>query len=87
MKKTIYKYALNIDINNIEVMGVNFKPIAFQLQNNVPTLWAEVNPSQVRTSKAVVSVIGTGWEVPQNGKYIGTCQQNGLVWHAYLIEN
>jgi len=49
-------------------------------------LWAEVPdgfPVETRTFR----VIGTGWDVPDLGTYLGTVFDGPLVWHVYEVES
>ncbi len=62
--------------------------LTLQLQNDIPTLWVQVDP----TTRAVTRVfqwVGTGDEVPSGGEYVGTVQlQDGkFVFHLYEVSN
>jgi hypothetical protein len=81
--RVIHKYPLEIGYNRIGVAGVNFKPLAVQLQRGAITLWGELEPSDPG-SRHVIQVFGTGWDIPDGFTYIGTVQLNdGTVWHVY----
>lgn len=60
--------------------------LALQLQHDVPTLWAQVDPS-TRAVTRVFQWVGTGDEVPYGGQYVGTVQlQDGkFVFHLFEV--
>lgn len=80
--KTIHKYHLQVGINRIDVAG-DFKPMCVQLQQRNITLWAEVT-STYPVHTVDIHVIGTGYSIDSELRYIGTVQiPDGTVWHAY----
>lgn len=80
--KKIYKYQLEIGSNVLSVPVGMFKPLCVQMQNGCMTLWAEVADDRIST--VTIQVFGTGWEIPDDLRYIGTVQySDGTVWHAY----
>lgn len=85
--RKIFKYRLEVGENHVQVQGTGFKAIAFQDQNGQLCVWAEVSQSVYRAAIIVITVVGTGFEVPANSKHIGTCQQGPFVWHAYQLEH
>lgn len=85
MPKVIYKYPLSIG-GTVIIRSPSFKPLSVQLQSGQATLWAEVEPDGFGTDWPV-TLVGTGWQVPQRSEYIGTVQMfDGTVWHAYLLK-
>lgn len=60
--------------------------LALQLQHDVPTLWAQVDPKN-RAVTRIFEWVGTGCEVPDGGKYVGTVQLQGgaFVFHLYEV--
>ena len=49
-------------------------------------MWVELMPSDEKYHQEVF-IIGTGYEVPSDAySYIGTVQDEGLVWHVYAGE-
>jgi hypothetical protein len=60
--------------------------LTLQLQHDVPTMWAMVDPKTPTVTKAF-QWVGTGDEVSFGGKYIGTVQLQGgtYVFHLYDV--
>lgn len=84
MSRTIYKYPVTPDENAevyIDAPGT-CKPLAVQMQDGVPCLWAEVDPdSPIYLHR--FDVVGTGWHVPDGSVYVGSWQDGSYVWHLY----
>lgn len=81
----IYKYPLEItDEQEIE-MPEAAKILTVQVQNNIPCIWARVNP-EGRLIKYKVYMYGTGHECPYytDDRYIGTFQYGPLVFHVFV---
>lgn len=63
------------------------EPLTVQMQEGIPCLWMRV-PSDVREYRAHrFCWVGTGQEAPppSEGRYVGTVQVNGYVWHLFHI--
>lgn len=81
--RTIHKYPLEIVAHEqVVVMPEYSRVLAFQMQGDVPTFWADVNTNMVPVQRRFV-IIGTGGEIPTNYSYIGTTQEPPYVWHLY----
>lgn len=89
--RTIYKYPIASRDQQTIQMGHNAKPIAVQFQHGVLCIWAEVenHPLYAKLpTKVTVSIYGTGHPLPDESleeRYLGTVQQDGLVWHVYTL--
>ena len=59
-----------------------FRIVDVQMQGNIPTIWAEVNPANPK-QKVRIIMVGTGHEIPMPAKHLGTVQDGELVWHIY----
>lgn len=58
-------------------------PIHFDLQNGIPTLWAEVRP-EMEFFHAKMIVLATGIKIPDDViSHVGTWQDGSFVWHLY----
>lgn len=79
--KTIYKYPLN----NTYIKGPITKFLSVQSQRGTPCLWAEID-TNLPNKNYLVSITGTGLNIPKDGIYIGTIQTESYVFHYYLIE-
>jgi hypothetical protein len=94
--KTIWKYQLEVTDRQEISMPTQAKILTVQTQNNILTLWVEVDTDAnygIESRKRVIQIIGTGNPFPpleqnEERKYIGTCQMQGLVefvWHVFEI--
>ena len=80
---TIWKYPFSIAYAFMLEMPKGAVVICVQVQAGVPTLWAEVNPSN-QTEYVRFRIVGTGHLLPL-GQYLGTFQQPPFVWHLYQV--
>jgi hypothetical protein len=90
----IFKYSLQYEdrVPNISgdccfcEMPQNAKIIHFDIQNEVYTIWAEVDDALEKEEKHF-RIIPTGGAIPPYYKYVGTSLQNTpFVWHLYSLE-
>jgi hypothetical protein len=85
MRKTIYKYKLEItDIQSIETPGFP-QFLEPQFQNGELFIWAIVEPGK-ETTKEQIAIYGTGNPVPDDISsdiFLGTIQMGPLVWHIF----
>lgn len=86
--KRIYKYAIQgktmeafYGTRELE-LPEGARVLCVDTQDGDLCLWAEVDP-EAPTRKAVLFVVGTGQEPPDQGIYRGTAQQGPYVWHIY----
>ena len=88
MPKRIHKYQLTLEESQEVVLPKGAKVLCFANQFEVPTIWAEVDPSEQTVSRAF-RIIGAGHELlPVQGlSYIGTATFRGgtYVWHLYEL--
>lgn len=79
--KVVYKYELRPQ-NSIMKLPKGAEILTVQLQYGIPTLWALVDPENELEDR-LIDIIGTGWEVTDNIKYICTYMDGPFVWHAF----
>lgn len=80
--KTIYKYQLPA-VGALK-LPLGAQILTVQLQNGSPTLWALVKPDNTLVNRTI-SIVGTGWDIESNVKYINTYMDGPFVWHAFEI--
>lgn len=80
MHKRIYKYPLPKHINIISA-SEHFIPRHVGMQNGLLYLWAEVDDGG-DDYRYVIEVVGTGWDIDDDSKYIGTAFDGEYVWHV-----
>lgn len=94
----VYKFPLDYNASMSQQIAAGpLRPIkrliAFDLQEGVPTVWAEVDDfshspylSEVvaKTENPIyVQIFGTGQYIPDSWNYVGTLQNGPYVWHLY----
>lgn len=83
--KTIWKYQLALtDGQQVLAMPKGARILHLGYQNQVPTLWAEVD-SEADKEPRYFQIHGTGHPVANGGTYLGTVQASSsiFVWHVY----
>lgn len=87
MKKQIWKYNLTFNDHQFVTMPKGARILTVQKQGTDICIWAEVDiPNEVEQRGIVCIGTGSPFEVPANGKYIGTVQDTPhLVWHFYDV--
>lgn len=84
--RKMYRYEVPID-DEQHVIALDGNPVAVAAQTYayVVEFWAEHTDGE-RGFKRTFQVIGTGMEVPEDGRWVGTCPRTvGFVWHLYEI--
>lgn len=89
----VWKYPLDDDMLNDHMqidMPAGAQILTFQMQGEVPTLWALVDPKVNAVEPRVFRFAGTGHDIRENRAilgYIGTIQMMGgkLVFHLFEI--
>lgn len=86
MKNQIWKFEISPSKTTIE-MPKHSKVLSVQMQNNVPCIWAQVNPDAEKVKKHF-EIFGTGHDMECDGicrEFIGTFQMHGggLVFHLF----
>lgn len=88
MNKTIWKFQLEKTNSQMIQMPVNSQILSVQTQNEIPCIWALVDPTEIK-EKRFIEVFGTGhdlhYEIGVSRNYLGTYQlQSGsLVFHVF----
>jgi len=88
MNKTIWKFELETTDNQTIEMPVNAEILTVQTQNEIPCIWALVDPTETK-EKRFIEVFGTGhdihYDMGVSRNYLGTYQLHGgsLVFHVF----
>ena len=84
--KTVYKYTIDIGstiincFKNARVLSAGIDP-----QGNF-CVWVLVDPTAAPADLKIMT-IGTGWEVPENGRFVQTVKDRNIyMWHIFQIE-
>jgi hypothetical protein len=81
--KKVFKYELH-GHDSIVKLPLGAEILSVQLQNDRPVLWALVDPGNELVERSIC-IIGTGWDVENNMKYINTYMEEYFVWHAFEL--
>lgn len=79
--KTIFKYPLHANPSYL-TLSRDCKILSVQVQDKVPTVWEEYDPSQ-EPQEVTFVIAPTGGFVPENAEYVGTFQDDWFVGHVY----
>lgn len=81
--KTIFKYKIKLqrEPQYLVTPGVP-NIIRVGDQEGEPHVWCEITPEADPHSTRLY-LVGTGWDIPQNTKYLGSADCSGFVWHIY----
>lgn len=93
MALAIYKYPLKVEVKQDVFMPKGAKVLSLQMQNDVPTLWALVDPSDlVQNVRRVVWLIPTGEKLRYEDQlktfaqmdFVGTVQDGSYAGHFFI---
>lgn len=81
----IWKYPLKIKPTQLVSMPDGAKPISVHVQNDIITVWAEVNVFYPKSQLFEFNLVATDGEFDPNtiGKFLGTVLLDEFVWHIY----
>lgn len=84
--ETIYKYTVEVDDAVFVRMPRGAQVLCVQMQNGVPCIWTLVNTANEKVDRKF-AWRGTGHDcesiVDDDGIYVGTIQEQGLVFHLF----
>ena len=84
--RKVFKYRLNGPgtITEIDAASLN-APVLVAEQREEPHIWLEALPSV--TLKRRFLIVGTGWDIPEQAKHVGSYQSVGgvFIWHVYEL--
>jgi hypothetical protein len=86
----IWKYQIGTHVvtdSTIEVeMPKGAKILHAQTQREIPCVWALVDPD-ANLETRYFYIVGTGDDMPSDGRYVGTVsQQDGVyIWHIFEV--
>ncbi len=92
MPQTIWKYPIKFRNDGSAVLSMppNAEILTVQIQGTEPTVWVLVTTPDYPFVNRYFRVVGTGGNIePMMGKrfhYVGTYQQNMLVWHLFEVK-
>lgn len=81
----VFKYPLPRNEGTVAIPR-NANITSCQLQNGMPTLWAEVDPNEKETVDLSIRYVMTGGEVPSGHQHLATFLTAGdsFVTHVYM---
>jgi hypothetical protein len=83
--RTIWKFEIPVADSFGVGMPMGAEVLCVQVQRGFPHIWAIVDDQEVRSVVRMFCVRGTGHELGEVGKYVGTFQVHGgeLVFHLF----
>lgn len=82
--KTIYKYEAHGGA--VVDLPVGAEILTLGVQDGWVYIWALIDP-EAPTRPVRFAKVGTGWEAPDPGTYVGTYHEaGGYVWHIFVKE-
>lgn len=78
----IWKYPLEEGTEYRIQMPKGARILDLQLQDRVPTIWAQVDPEAEKETRSF-RIIGTDQIFFDALEYVGTYQEGYLVWHVF----
>lgn len=58
------------------------KAVFFAMQGGQPRVWMKVKPDHPEVERQI-QVVGTGHDIPNNWRYVGSLQDGPYVWHLF----
>lgn len=87
MTRSIWKFSLALASQpQAKEIPLGATIVCVAMQGRSPTMWADVDTSRAVRPRMFV-VRGTGHDVPDGAKYLGTAFDGGLVWHVFEVPN
>ena len=80
--KTVLKYEIELADHVGIYMPIGAKYLHVGVQNHGVMLWAEVD-SEAYTKLKYFYLRGTGDQIPEDVKHIGSVQDEDYIWHLY----
>ncbi|MEA3537651.1 MAG: hypothetical protein U9R73_00810 [Pseudomonadota bacterium] len=84
--RKVFKYRLNGSGAITEVDAASLSdPVLVAEQRGEPHIWLEAFSTV--TFKRRFLVVGTGWDIPEQAKHVGSYQSAGgvFIWHVYEL--
>ena len=87
MKKKVFKRILSLQDSQVIELQCYSKVLSVQMQGDDICLWYLCNPEECMEERKFCiheteHEVGNGWDI----KFLGTVQNNGLVWHVFEEE-
>jgi hypothetical protein len=85
-ERRMFRYVVSVD-GRRHVVPLSHSPVAVAaIGPSDVEFWAEHTEGAPQVGRAF-QVFGTGWPLPDDARWIGTCARTGegLVWHLYEI--
>lgn len=81
---TIWKFPLALDPGTEAIkLPAGAEVLTVQMQCGIPVLWARVDP-EAEPADFAIECVFTGGRSHSAGRYVGTVQVQGLVYHYFV---
>lgn len=81
MNTHIFKYPIK---SGSLFVPKNAEFLSVQMQRNEITSWWMVDPEAL-PEEILISVVGTGHPIRDEGRFLGTVQDGSFVWHIFML--
>lgn len=81
--KTIWKYQLSLSKNTFTMDALG-EPCRVAMQDGIVTMWAIVNPKAPQVERNFFCS-GTGHDVSDTAKYVGSATDGPFEWHVWEL--
>ena len=83
----IYKYPLSLASGPQSItLPQDAEIVYFDMQDGTPCIWARVEPFGTVQRVRHFWIIGTGFDIKDNLKHVGTALHGAFVWHLFEQE-
>lgn len=84
-ERRMFRYVVPID-DQPHTIPLSHDPVAVAAAGDSVEFWAEHTRGATQVARGF-QVFGTGHRLPEDARWIGTCQRTrtGLVWHLYEV--
>lgn len=59
--------------------------VHFDVVDDVPTIWAVLNPHNIIQEMREFTLYGTGVDIPDHAEHVGTWIDGQCVWHLFEV--
>lgn len=85
--RMVYKYFLEVEDEEQVLTLQSSRPVVSVAgQDGKVCLWIEID-TELKETKHIFRVFGTGHKIPLGWDYIGTAQVFPFVWHVYELNS
>lgn len=85
--KVVHKIPLQVGTRVSVSLPLGTKLVHCDNQFGQPMLWVEKPQGPQPVEMRHFEVFGTGWDIPDDARHLGTVIQGKWVWHCYEVKH